>query len=495
MPAGWDPVAGQFPHPPKNVTAMSAFHSTDTDIRWDDPSNIETGPTTAVSDPSCPPGTSNTPWQIIGVNIYRSDTGDRGPYFRVNQVPVGATFFRDRTNVAEVQAEIIPWAPSFGGGQGWIFRGDNPNSKAWTFRTRYRPMVKREGNAVPANSPSDVEVFVDGAQVPIVQVFGEKGEVDLSVERVWDPATENFIDPPIPTESSTVSIHYYYLKTPKLVGQLDDRWKVFYRITTVAIDPFGTSPSGLIETPLDYCEPVSPMNSERIDWIWREAIIRNRWILEQGGERVKLFIRRVNGNPCNCVWDPRLQAYSKQPLNMCTICYGTGWVGGYEGPYEIIIGPDDSERRVSQTPEGRRLEHTYEVWIGPSPMVSQRDFIVKQNGERYSIGPVRRTQIRGVTLQQTFQIAYLPGAGSGSYASGDIRYQVPMSYLERLPWPQTRYTRPEDSPCEDAPPYPVGADYQATPMMSEDPKIPDGREQRGRTPVFQHITSGGGEKS
>jgi len=37
----------------------------------------------------------------------------------------------------------------------------------------------------------------------------------------------------------------------------------------------------------------------------------------------------------------------------------------------------------------------------------------------------------------------------------------------------------------------VGTDYQATPMATEKGSIPDGREQRGRTPVWQLIQYGG----
>lgn len=425
----------------------------------------------------CPLGTDNSRWNIIGVNVYRSDSGERGPYQRVNRVPVGTQFYRDRTDVVEASREGIPW------NGGWVFKGDSPNNKGWRLHTRYSPMVKREGNAIPADSPFDVEVYVDGARAVVTGVFGGRGEIDLSTEQVWNPSIENFDIPPIPTENSVVEVSYHYQRGQKLHNTLDRRHKVFYRVSSVAIDPTGTTPSGLAETPLEYCPPVSPMDSEQLDYIWKEAIRRNRWILEQGGERVKLFIRRVTGNKCDCVWDPRLEEYSKQPMNACLLCYGTGWVGGYEGPYEIIIGPSESERRVSQTDRGRKLENTYEVWIGPSPRVSQRDFVVKQNGERFSIGPVSRVQIRGRTLQQSFQVGYLD--------SGDIRYKVPMSPLERLLWPETRYSNPEDAPCEDSPPYPVGADYQATPMMTEKEGIPNSREQRGRTPVYQHLTYGG----
>lgn len=437
----------------------------------------------------CPPGKDNSRWNIVGVNIYRSDTGERGPYFRVNRVPVQTLFYRDRTDIVEEPSEVIPW------NGGWVFRGDSPNNKGWRIRTRHRPMVKRPDDslgvdyeAVPADSPFDVEVTIDGQRAVVVGVFGPTGEIDISTEQVWDQSTETFIDPPIPTATSSVVVRYYWQKSNKLERSLDRRWKVFYRLTTVAVDPTGQSPTGLVETPLGFSPPVSPMESEKLDYIWREAVKRNRWILEQGGERVKLFIRRAVGVPCDCMWDARLREWAKQPLNMCLRCYGTGWKGGYEGPYDLIIGPDDADRNVMQTINGRRLEHSYEVWIGPSPMVSQRDFIVKQNGERYSIGPVRRTQVRGVVLQQAFTIGHLP--------SSDIRYRVPVSrlQLERLPWPETRYTNPEDAPCEDVDPYPIGCDPQATPMATEVARIPDGREQRGRTPVWANLTYGGGNK-
>jgi len=145
--------------------------------------------------------------------------------------------------------------------------------------------------------------------------------------------------------------------------------------------------------------------------------------------------------------------------------------------------PDDAERRISQTMAGRRLEHSYEVWTGPSPMLTQRDFIVKQTGERYSVGPVRRPSVRGRILQQHFNIAYID--------EQDIRYRVPVTGTTLLPWPETRYTRPEEAPCIESDPYPVGYEYEAVAMGTEVAKIPDGREQRGRTPVWANLTYGG----
>jgi hypothetical protein len=421
-------------------------------------------------------GRSNTSWDIIGVNIYRSDEGERGPYRRINDFPVGIHFYRDCTDNVQMLNEVVDWE------WGWIFKGDAPNDRRWVFRTRQRPIVKREGPAVAANSSADVRVSIDGVEVPVASVFGPTGQITLINIPTYDVARQQRIDPvlPNPDGSSSVVITYYWNRN-LVEPRLDHRRQIFYRVTTVALDP--STPSGLVETPLEYAPPVSVMQVETLDYIWREAIKRNNWILEQGGERVKLFIKKKAGVRCTCGWDPHLFDYQKQPLNNCEVCFGTGWVGGYEGPYDIIIGPEDAERRIEQTVNGRRLNFQYEVWTGPSPVVTQRDFIVKQTGERFSIGPVRTVTARGAPLQQHFNVAYLDEC--------DIRYSVNIGGLAELPWPETRYTL-EKTACNDAPPYPVGAEYQASPMETEAGNVPDGREQRGRTPVWQHITYGSG---
>ena len=74
-------------------------------------------------------GKTNTNWTVLGVNVYRSDTGERGPYFRVNRVPVMTNFYRDRTDVVETTGEVVQWDNA------WIYRGSAPNvPDTWRFR-------------------------------------------------------------------------------------------------------------------------------------------------------------------------------------------------------------------------------------------------------------------------------------------------------------------------------------------------------------------------
>ncbi len=428
-----------------------------------------------VGDASCPP-VNNTAWTIVGVNIYRSDNGQRGPYVRVNRVPIGSLAYRDQVDNTLIEEEVVRWDGD------WLSKATDPNNADWIFRAKFTPVVKADGQAVTANAPSDVTLKIDGVVVPVQAVFGPTGDVTLINQRTWDLSRERWVPPVLPTPQSTVTLTYRY-NANLIPTDLDRTNQVFYRVTTVAIDPTGTSPSGLVETPLGYCPPVGLAEVETVDWIWREAKRRNLWILEQGGERVKLFKKKVSGLPCPCYLDPVTREYGQQPSARCVTCFGTGYVGGYDGPTDIIIAPDEADRRVTQTPNGRRLEHQYEVWTTENPSITQRDFIVKQTGERYSVGPVRRPSVRGLPLQQHFNIQYLD--------EQDIRYRVPVTGTDELPWPETRYTNPEKSACVEADPYPTGFDYQATPMGSEVPRIPDGREIRGRTPVWANTTYGG----
>jgi len=457
-PPNWAPALGEYPTPPINGAVMSPYIQGAQDIRWDNPALL----------------TSNTSFNVVGVNIYRSDVSDRGPFVRINDAPVGGSFYRDYTDNILVSKEIIPWDT------GWQFKGDAPNNRQWIFWTRY-PIVKRVTDGpfqtpTYANSIFDVSVTVDGEPAYIHQVYGEGHRVELVNQWGVEPGTEEYFSPNLPTATSEVAVTYYTSRNFVRSG-LDA--KITYRLTTVALNEAGT---GYIETPLTFAEPLSSVAVEKLNYIWKEAIRRNSWIRDQCGERVKLFIRKMSGVRCFCGRAPEEVTYADQPSQMCTVCYGAGWVGGYEGPYDIIIAPEDGQRAIAQTPQGRKQSLNYEVWTGPSPLVTQRDLIVKQTNERYSIGPVTRPSSRGNILQQSFSIAYLD--------QQDIRYRVPVPDPAHQTFPQTRYTpKPElwDKGGLDGDPWPVGP-TAVNPMVGDKDGVSVDRQQRGRTPAWENET-------
>jgi|GEM_PF-1840555 len=295
---GWEVGPNECPVPPTNVQVVSPLFAGTLDVRWDDPAILA----------------KNGKFNVVGVNVYRSDSSERGPYARLNRTPVGGLFYRDFTDNVLVEDEVVDWDTS------WLSRGEQSNDRKWVFRTSRYPIVKKSGQAIAADSPMDVRLVIDGQIVPVQAVFGPTGEVTLINVRGYNFATERWIEPTLPTGPETaVSLSYCY--NANAIRTSLDR-KIWYRVTTVAADP--SSPTGFRETPLDFAEPATHRAVESLDYMWREAIRRNNWVLEQGGERVKIFVKKTSGEQCFCGRDPRAMEYAQHPSARCETCFPLG---------------------------------------------------------------------------------------------------------------------------------------------------------------------------
>jgi hypothetical protein len=431
-----------WPAPPLNLFMLDGTRGV-IDLRWDDPAIL----------------TLNSRFHLLGVNVYRSFDSEFGPYERITDLPIGSTFWRDQTdNELIVEEDVTDKFILFGDCS--ASGGDVPR---YVFKTLHQPIVAEGSRNIPTNNTRDVWVYVDGVQVRVLKVFGNTGEVEIDSNTYTDVGRQQLIKPVLPTQQSRVTCTYRY---PRSFLRTDLSQRIFYRVTTVGV-PTGcnlslVTPQDLIETPLEHAAATNTFETEKLDYIWREAIRRNRWILQQGGERVSVFLRKNVGLPCPCV-----SFHHKQAQADCLSCFGTMIVGGYEGPYEIIVAPDDAETAIRQTEHGRTTVHTYEVWTGPTPLLSQRDFILKINGDRYSIGPVRMPSNRGNLLQQHFSI--------GSFDDKDIRYKV-------LAGDPIKYAATQFGPS--------GPELEAGRDITDKPGIGDERELRGRTKAWENTNYG-----
>jgi hypothetical protein len=433
-----------FPAPPLNVFMESGFMPGVFNIRWDDPAQLAL----------------NSPFLLCGVNVYRSFDSEFGPYERITQLPIGSNFWRDRTDTEQRVSEDVSASFIMLGPSASASGADFPR---YAFKTQF-PIIKSGSQGIFANRAEDVQVLIDGVPAVVKSVFGRTGEIELESQPRADVARQTIQQQVLPKPGSVVTCSYVRMRS---LVRTDLATRVFYRVTTVGLpegcDLSSVSSSDLVETPLEDATGTSNAEIEKLDYMWREAIRRNRWILEQGGERVKLFLQKTVGIPCPCIQDD----YHKQPINDDPLCFGTGIVGGYEGPYDILIAPDDAERRIAQKDIGRTVEHAYEVWTGPVPLLSMRDFIVKLNGDRYSIGAVRMPSNRGMVLQQHFNI--------GHFDEKDIRYRVGVHN-------PVKFAAVEFKPS--------GPEQEAEAHVTDKPNIPEDRQLRGRTPAWENITYG-----
>lgn len=418
------------PHPPLNFSVQSGLETGTVDLRWTSPAEIS----------------SNTKFDLVGVNVYRSFDSEFGPYFRMNTLPVGATFWRDMTTVSVALREDVS--------KRFVSRGDRDPSRTWVFRTANNPIVLDP--VIGGTECPDLNVFVtvNGVRAWVRRVVSYLGEVELEPFPTFDVASQQQFPAVLPTGDADVVLATYRYVSKRIRTDLGQR--IFYRITTVARD---RTTGQLIETALDRAAQGNNQQTEQLDWIWREAVRRNRFLLVQGGERAKVFICRRVGPKCGCSSD-----LHRQPSSDCLVCYATGVIGGYDGPYDVILSPDDAEKKKTQNNRGRTMEHSYETWCGPNPLLSQRDFIVKLNGDRYGIGPVRMPTARGMQLQQMFTVSHLD--------EQDIRSKVPVLDTSTMESSRTRYIVPGEG--------------GSTPMVTERQAIPDEREFRGNTVAFEN---------
>lgn len=425
-----------LPLAPKNLMVTSPFIIGKTDIRWDNPRLLP----------------ENNGLNIVGVNVYRATDSPEAPYIKLNDTPVGALFYRDETIEQHViQEDATPTL---------VWTGE-PDGKTFVY-AQNKPLIKPGTNGVTSDRPQDVVVEIDDGdgnflETPAYAVNGRTGMIQLIDGPTWNYQVQQIIPPRLPTPpNGRVRISYYWLKH-SVISALNQR--IYYKATTVVQNPDGS----FIETPLAEVSARSTFDMEMIDYIWREAIRRNRWLLEQTGERVKVFIRKWMGLKCESYEDKYGQSHSD-----CLTCFGSGIVGGYEGPYDIIIAPPETEKMVELGDMGLHIRYDWATWSTDYPILNERDIIVRPNNERYIVGPVNYQGSRGATYQQHFTISHIDEL--------DIRYKVPITGGETSVPPAWDAYRQQTAPT------------QASPIINNKPEIPEPRIIRGRTVTFENIT-------
>lgn len=409
-----------YPDAPINVHVTHPYILGHLDVRWDDARFLD----------------GNVYKELVGYNVYRAYDTPAGPWQKLTNSPIGTTFYRDSHQIQQVIDEVP------------IFLTGNSVAGEFVVVAQNRPIVKPMQSTlyqntphsvtILANSNRDVTVTVNGQPFLVDKVVGHTGEIFLKTGKCMDPVTQKFVNYSVPP-GSDVRVSYYYVRNTVLTN-LEQR--IYYRVSSVDIDG--------LETPVEKIPAICHKDFEGPDWMWKEAIRRVKWILEQAGEPAKLFIRKYVGTKC-----PDYIHQRKNAPNDCKLCYGTNIVGGYEGPYDILLAPPDQQKQLNLTDLGIQVIQTNNTFTLASPYVTQRDFVVKANGERHSIGPVTMPTVRGTPLLQFFDTSLRN--------EKDIIYLVPITGSDSIP---------ADGPA-------------AEPRINDEKQtVPAGQQLKGRTPKY-----------
>jgi hypothetical protein len=385
------------------------------------------------------------------VNVYRATENPYGPYEKLNGTPIGVLYYRDQTQEIYTTEDATPTLK--------VLKDPSNN---WYIYSQRKPLIQPGTNGKISDRINDVKIEINDGdgnyiQVPAFSVSGQTGEITLISYPTFNQSISQVIPPRLPwPPNGRVRLSYTYLSN-QVLSRLNQR--IYYKATAVAVDP--NDPTKYIETPLDEVEWRSTADIGEIDWIWREALKRNFWILEQAGERVKVFTKMSMGPRC-----PNYEDSHGQSHQDCLLCFGSTYTPGFFGPVDIIIAPPEAEKSIELLDMGLHINYNFETWTGPFPMLNERDIIVRQSNERYIVGPVNYQGSRGAIYQQHFTIAYID--------EGDIRYQVGISGGEtEVPPSSDLYRGPRLS--------------DASPVIPVKPGIPKERLIKGRTVTFENI--------
>jgi len=153
-------------------------------------------------------------------------------------------------------------------------------------------------------------------------------------------------------------------------------------------------------------------------------------IRQHGGFLVRVFKRRRNGEPCpRCLksvgHEPLFEELkTEQALQVdpnCTVCFGTGYKGGYYKPIETWANYYQPQQVQADVFDTIRFEQTMLV-LGNYPLLERDDVIVAPTlGRVFRVSSVQGSEYKGVVVNQLVQ-AQSVEAGSVLYKLVGIQY-------------------------------------------------------------------------
>lgn len=345
----------------------------------------------------------DSPQATKGYNLYRSNDAPNPAqpgqtiWTKLNGPPIEGHFWRDKTTLQKVTYDVQPsdFVEKQQLGRVGIRLPDLPYSEIVVGR----PMV--------AISPDDVQVIIDGKTYRPAEVQGMDQTVWLRMDNTVAPAQgEDIATALVYTDTvwkaDYTAPHKWQVVFKKLVNFVD----VYTTLTRTYYTVVPVGPNGECHVPgaMD-TQVVNTQQIDNLTWEWAEAIRRNQWVFEMQGEPAKILLRKSRGEICGCRGS---ETGTQQPRSGCPICYETGWIGGYLGPFDITFVPPDTAIQREAMEGGVKATRTSHSYLTVTPIVQSGDIVVRRNGERLMIGNVTTKTTRGIILQQEFDVELRP---------------------------------------------------------------------------------------
>lgn len=123
---------------------------------------------------------------------------------------------------------------------------------------------------------------------------------------------------------------------------------------------------------------------------------RNMWILKMDGELFDLYKRKLEGERCSC-WDSERGSASNPN---CDICYGTGFVGGYDPVYQLYIRQKPANNNLSREGRGLTIKNSTGAWTICDIQIRDRDLLINPQGIMFRVTMANTDHAAGYLFHQ-----------------------------------------------------------------------------------------------
>lgn len=131
---------------------------------------------------------------------------------------------------------------------------------------------------------------------------------------------------------------------------------------------------------------------------------RNMWILRNTGQLFDLYTRRYTGERCPlCTDDMRMRAGTYS----CPVCYGTGFVGGYEPAYSLYVRLKPVETALGVSSQMLVNDNSPGAWTITDTIIANRDLLIAPTGVIYQVLAVHVNQAAGFLFHTELRLRAL----------------------------------------------------------------------------------------
>ena len=133
---------------------------------------------------------------------------------------------------------------------------------------------------------------------------------------------------------------------------------------------------------------------------------RNYWILKNTGMLFDLYTRKYDGERCPQCYD---EIRGRSGSNSCDMCYGTGWVGGYDPAFQLYVRLKPVEQYLGVSNQMFVNENSPGAWTISDTIIKNRDILISPDGTFYQVIAHQVNQAGGYLFHQELRLkAYDP---------------------------------------------------------------------------------------